>query len=638
MLPHGLHLPKPIFIFFFILLAWRFAGIWRSHWLPNRLTLFILTGIGLGLLYSQHQGMFGRDAGVALFVVALGLKLLEIHGKREVYLVVFLAFVVAASQFLYEQSILMSAYILLVCTVLLATLIIENSLNIKAPAALKSAAGIILQALPITLVVFVLFPRLEAPHWLWLEDETRGKSGLSNTLEPGSISDLSLSDELVFRVKFNGEPPPPNQRYWRGPVFLFTDGTRWMTPMNWQGTMYGYEYNRAFRSHSPEFSGTAYSYTLLMEPQQQAWVFALELAAQFDQHVYLNQLLQLQTDKNPGNRNEYQITSYPHYNTGQLSKAEQKDSLQLPEPASEKILTLLKQLHGIDAKPEVFIQNVLNYFRVENFHYTLRPPLMKEHPIETFLFTERAGFCSHYATAFVYLLRAAGIPARVIGGYQGGQINKIGDFLEIRQADAHAWAEVWLDGKGWSRFDPTAAVAPERIDRGVNIDLQLASGAVNFSPTTDKSLLSWLKQSRQLWLSIDYKWQRWVINYNTDSQSQFLSKLGIKDWSSLAGWLSTCVAGITLLLSCFLLKNQKINQDKTLQVYRRFCRKMAKAGMQIQPGEGPKSFSERTKNQRQDLALQISKITAIFIRLRYEQTAAVGDLQLLKKLIRELRI
>jgi transglutaminase-like putative cysteine protease len=638
MLPHGLHLPKPLFLFFFILLIWRLAGILRTHWLPNRLALLVLTSIGLGLLYTQHQGMYGRDAGVSLFVVALGLKLLEIHGKREIYLVVFLAFVVAASQFLYEQSIWMAVYILLVCAVLLATLIVQNSMQIKTPAALKSASVIIGQALPIALVVFVLFPRLEAPRWLWLQDESRAKSGLSNTLEPGSISDLSLSDALVFRVKFAGEPPPPNLRYWRGPVYLFTDGVRWMTPPNWTGPMYVYDYNRQFSGPSPEFSGVAYSYTLLMEPQKQDWVFALELAAEYDPALHRNKLLQLLTNKNPGDRNEYQISSYPHYNTGAMGRAEQKDSLQLPGPASEKIRALVRQLQGYDVEPKIFIRNLFNYFHQENFHYTLTPPLMTEQPIETFLFTARSGFCSHYATAFVYLLRVAGIPARVVGGYQGGQINQIGHFLEIRQADAHAWAEVWLEGQGWVRFDPTAAVAPERIDRGVNIDLQLASGAVNFSPETETRLRTWLKQSRQAWQSIDYNWQRWVINYDTASQAHFLSGLGINDWTSLAGWLIACIAGVTLILSWFLLRSKKTQQDKSLLIYRRFCRKLAKAGIEIKPGEGPKAYAERAKSQRQDLARQIGKITAIFIRLRYEQVATAGDLQLLSKLIGELRL
>ncbi len=200
-LPHAQHIPAPLFAFFVLLLIWRFVGVWHQNWLPNRLLLSLLTTIGLALLYSQHQGIFGRDAGTSLFVVALGLKLLEIHGRREIYLVVFLAFVVAASQFFYEQSILMAVYILLVCTLLLATLIVENSSQSRIPVTLKTALTIIAQALPIALVLFVLFPRLEAPHWLWLEDNNRTKAGLSDTLEPGSISDLSLSDELVFRVE-----------------------------------------------------------------------------------------------------------------------------------------------------------------------------------------------------------------------------------------------------------------------------------------------------------------------------------------------------------------------------------------------------------------------------------------------------
>ena len=314
-------------------------------------------------------------------------------------------------------------------------------------------------------------------------------------------------------------------------------------------------------------------------------------------------------------------------------------NLQLRELRSAKLVALVKQLQGFDAQPEVFIRNLLGYFHEEDFHYTLTPPLMLDKPIEAFLFDFRAGFCSHYATAFVYLMRAAQIPARVVGGYQGGEFNKMGDFLEVRQADAHAWAEVWLAGKGWVRFDPTAAVAPERIERGVNIDLQIASGAVNFSPVEmDAQTLRWLKRGRQLWQSVDYSWQRWVINYNTANQLQFLAGLGIKDWTAIAGWLVGSVSVITLLLSWWLLKNKNDGVDKAVLSYRRFCRKMAKAGIEIRQGEGAKDFAERVNALRPDLAETITRITAIFIRLRYEPKAEAGDLQVLKKLIGGLRI
>lgn len=621
-LPHSQNIPAPLFGFFAVLLIWRFVGIWRSTWLPNRPALFLLTAIGIALLYSQHQGLFGRDAGTALFVVALGLKLLEIHGKREIYLVVFLAFIVAASLFLYEQSILMAAYILLVCTLLLATLVIQNSRQPQTLAALKTAMTIIFQALPIAIVIFVLFPRIEAPRWMWLEDDSKAKSGLGNTLEPGSISDLSLSGELVFRVRFDGELPPPNQRYWRGPVYSFTDGIRWLAAATGRP------------DKKPTFGDRTYRYTLLMEPQKERWVFALEMPEQYDQSLHRNGLFQLLTQKKPGDRNEYHIASHPVYHTGDIEEDLRRENLQLPRRPSDKIKALVETLHGFDAAPEAFIENLLQYFHQENFHYTLQPPLMPDNPIETFLFETRSGFCGHYATAFVYLMRVAKIPARVVGGYQGGELNNLGNFLEIRQADAHAWAEAWLDGKGWVRFDPTAAIAPERIERGVNVDLQIASGAVNFSPVAaNAKSLSWLKHGRQLWQSIDYKWQRWVINYDTENQSQFLAGLGINDWAAIARWLTGSIAVIGLLLAGWVLKGKRNGTDQAVLLYRRFCDKMAKAGVEIRPGEGAKDFAERAKSVRPDLAARIERITAIFIRLRYEPKTEADDLQTLKILI-----
>jgi len=192
---------------------------------------------------------------------------------------------------------------------------------------------------------------------------------------------------------------------------------------------------------------------------------------------------QLITSEKPDKRTEYKITSYLNYNTGTITRTEYKDATQLPDEPSGKIKQLVKQLHGFDSSPDDFIKQLLNHFRREDFHYTLTPPLMEENPIETFLFETRYGFCSHYAAAFVYLMRVANIPARVVTGYQGGELNKVGNFLEIRQADAHAWAEVWLENKGWVRFDPTAAIAPERIERGINIDQLIPGGAISYMPT-----------------------------------------------------------------------------------------------------------------------------------------------------------
>ncbi|MBD9354404.1 DUF3488 domain-containing transglutaminase family protein [Methylomonas sp. EbA] len=629
-LPHAWHIPPILFGFFMLMLLWRLLAVWRPHYLPNRFAVFLLMLVGIGLLYSQQHSVFGRDAGTGLFVVALGLKLLEIHGKRDVYVIVYLAFIVAVTQFLYEESILMAFYILLVCGVLLATLITQNSQAPQTLPALKAAAAIILQSLPLALVLFVLFPRLEAPRWSWLDDDAQAKSGLSDTLEPGSIAELSLSPELVFRVKFDGELPPASQRYWRGPVYANTDGVRWTVPP---------VLGRENTPDQPVFSGPTYDYTLMMEPQKQHWVFALEMPAQFANGLRRNGLYQLISNKNPGDRAEYRISSSPTFNSGGISKSERRENLQLPGKPSEKIVELVKQLQGRPAGPELFIANLLQHFRQENFHYTLSPEAMPDKPIETFLFERRAGFCSHYATAFVYLLRVAEIPARVVGGYQGGQMNAVGGFLEIRQADAHAWAEAWLEGRGWVRFDPTAAVAPERIERGVDVDLQIASGMVNFSPVQfDARTLSWLQRSQQLWQSVDYNWQRWIINYDTANQQAFLQSLGIDNFIKLAYWLLSSVAVVGGVLSWRLLRTSRRRQDPALVLYRQFCNKLSKAGVDVDIGDGPQTIAARGKSARPDLAEQIEGITAIFIRLRYEAKADADDLQALKNLVGSIRV
>lgn len=615
--PHIYHIPTTVFGFFCLLLGWRFVGIWKQNWLPGTPVILLLAAFGTVLLYSQHQGLLGRDAGTNLFIIALGLKLLEIKNERDLYLITYLAFIVAASQFLYEQSILMAAYILMVCCALLATLVYINSCKAQTLASFKTAIIITVQALPIAVALFVLFPRVEAPRWMLFNDPHQARAGLSDSMEPGSISDLGESDELVFRVKFAGAIPPPGQRYWRGPVLSHTDGKRWTQ------TFIQKNLSR------PAISGTSYQYTILMEPQGKNWVFALDMPIQFSSPLTQNAGYQLITRGNPEKRAEYQVTSYPDYNTGLINLNENKAATQLPGEPSDKIKQLVAQLHGFDSAPDNFINQLLNHFRVEDFHYTLTPPVMEETPIESFLFKTRYGFCSHYASAFVYLMRVAHIPARVVTGYQGGELNKAGNFLEIRQADAHAWAEVWLKDSGWVRIDPTAAIAPERIERNINLNSQTFGDIAGvYSPA-----YNWLKQARQLWGSVDYSWQHWVINYDNKSQSSFLSSFGINDLKTLVYWMIAVIASITAVLCWFLLYQKPKSADKVLLLYNRFCKKLAKHGLNRSTGEGVKDFAERVKAKLPEQAVEIDQITTVFIRLRYGRAATGEDFQQLKTLV-----
>lgn len=629
-LPHSEHIPPLLSGFFYVLWGWRFIAVWQTTWLPNKAVLFLLTLASIALLYAHHQGIFGRDAGTSLFVTALGLKLLEIRSQRDVYLCVFLAFVVAATQFLYLQNIFMAAYILAVSCLLLATLICVNSDKPRPLAALKTSSLIVLQALPLAIVMFVFFPRVEAPRWMVFHDKHKARLGLNDVLEPGSISDLGLSDELAFRVKFEGPVPPRAQRYWRGPVFSYTDGKRWTERPSYSGRR---------SAQAPRFSGESYRYTLLMEPQDKKWVFALDMPAAFPAGLNRNLAYQLLTDKDPEKRAEYKLVSYPQYNTGPLTDRERNDNLQLPQAPAPRLRELVTELDGFKGNAERFIGNVLKYFREQNFYYTLVPPLMQNKPIETFLFETRRGFCSHYATAFVYLMRIAGIPARVIGGYQGGELNKVGNFLEIRQANAHAWTEVWLPQRGWVRVDPTAAIAPQRIQQDVNVEMQIAQGEVNFSPvSSDGAAIDWLKQAADLWNSVDYNWQRWVINYNSDNQSKLMQHFKIGDVRMLAAWLAAILALATLPLAWLLLRAQYRPSDIAARIYQRFCRKLAKTGLLRQAHEGPLDFAARAMQAQPQQAQAIAAITRLYVGIRYGKQAGPSHMQEFKQLVAAFRV
>jgi protein-glutamine gamma-glutamyltransferase len=626
-LPHVSHLHPGVFGFFCFLLVWRFVGIWMPERLPSFPWIIFLIVCGMAIIYSQHRGFMGRDGGTSLFVIALGLKLMEIKTERDLYLINYLAFIVAASQFLYEQSILMAAYILFVCCVLLATLVYINSYVAQTGVALKKAAVIVAQAIPMAIVVFILFPRVEAPRWLLFNDEHQAKMGLSDSMEPGSIADLGMSDELVFRVKFTGSIPPSKQRYWRGPVLTRTDGKKW-TQAN----------DLSYQKYLDKltYSGKPYQYTLLMEPQEKNWVFALDMPADFPNQLRQNANYQLLASDDLRKRTEFKLTSYPAYNTGYLTKTEDKDARQLPGEPSNNIKNLVSKLRGFESEPEVFINQLLNHFRQEDFHYTLTPPLMEDNPIETFLFETRYGFCSHYASAFVYLMRVANIPARVVTGYQGGEFNAVGNFLEIKQADAHAWAEVWLDKKGWVRVDPTAAIAPERIEKNIDISRLAPGGLISYATPSEnaKAAFNMLKQVRQLWSNVDYNWQRWVINYNNANQASFLSSFGIADFKTMVYWMMSIVGIITAILSLLLLYKRPKPKDRTLIIYNKFLKKIAREGFDKHTSEGARDFAERIKPKLPMQAGGIEQITAAFIDQRYGSEPTEDGFKRLDRLVK----
>lgn len=631
--PHAFNLDASVMAYFGLLAMWRFATLYFGVAPPDKAVLFLLTLAGAAIVIFHYHRFWGQEAGSSLFIVGLGLKLLETKTQRDAYLVVFLAFFVAFTQYLFSQSIPMAGYTLIAVVLLVAALIGLNS-NEAFPvnARLTMAALMVAQALPVTLLLFIFFPRIQGPLWELPDDSHSAKTGLGDTISPGSLNHLALSHETAFRVDFEGEPPKPKQRYWRGPVFWQTNGEKW-TLLPPRTIVFG---------HKPHFTGEFHGYTVTLEPHNQRWIFALDLPDEFPIEFEQTTDFQLLAKTEVNDRLQYRLTSGSVYTTGPLERSEAKRGLQLPANIGNRLKELIQDWQTENPSPTLMVERVLRYFREEPFYYTLNPPPLSGNQMENFLFETRRGFCEHYATAFVILMRIAGIPARVVTGYQGGQWNTVGRFLEIKQADVHAWAEVWLAETGWTRIDPTAAVAPERIERGVDVETQVALGEIRFnlgdgfSGHQLYSLRNVWKRAKMITSTIDHAWDNWVIAYGTENQGRFFQWLGLLDWRGVASWLSAGLSISLLALAWLTLPKKRTNPDPAKRIYLQFVEQIRTYGISLQRGEGPLSFAHRISRKVPKLAKSADEITKLYLRIRYERYHDKNDLIKLSSLVGQL--
>jgi protein-glutamine gamma-glutamyltransferase len=610
-LPLGSLLSPWISGFFLVAITLRLADLLRGRHKASRLLLLPLTLAGLLLVFSQHHTIFGRDAGVSLLTVMLALKLLEGGSLRDVYVIGLLGLFLIVTQFLFYQDPEIVAYLLLLTIGYLGVLL---AINRAAPpwwrTAVVESAWLVAQAVPVAVVLFVLFPRLAGPLWGFYTP-SGATTGFSEHLSPGSVSQLSLSDAIAFRVDFLSDPPPPRQLYWRGQVFWLTDGREWRTPER-----------PVSRTPPPGLPGDRppVRYAVTLEAHGKRWMFALDWPVDVPGGAVIREDFQLLAERPVNERRRYTLSSDPDYETAGLGGEERQWGLQLPPNVTPRMRELVAGWLRQAQSPRQVVDAALRHFREEEFVYTLRPPRLERNPSDEFLFETRRGFCEHYATSFTVLMRLAGIPSRVVAGYQGGERNPLGDYWIVRQSDAHAWAEVWLAGVGWVRVDPTAAVAPERIERGLDPARLEASG---FDAIFRGGDLGWLgtalRQAGWMADAIRLGWIRWVVNYDTERQNDLLGRLGlgfIRDRGlGLAMVLiaGTLIGGLTLLL----LRWDRPPVDPLQRLYTRFCRRLERRGLRRHPHEGPLAFARRVIRRRPDLRGQIEPIVDLYVTLRY---------------------
>jgi len=629
-LPHVERLPIWISAMAGLVIAWRLYIAWGRARLPRKwLLLVIVAGASAGV-YLSYGTLFGRDSGVALLVVMLTLKLLEMKSLRDAMIVIFLSYFVVLTELLYSQTIPTALLMLIGVWIVTATMIGLQSptTSMRYQDRLALAGKMLAQATPLMLVLFLLFPRVQGPLWGLPRDAHAGVTGLSDSMSPGTLSRLSLSDAVAFRVQFQGETPKAPQLYWRGPVLWYFDGMSWHMGISFEG---------GAPTYSP--GGSPVSYTVTLEPHEKRWLFALDLPAKLLPNSRFTSDFQMLQNTPVRQRTRYEMTSHTSYRFGYdgLTSLERRRALQLPDNYNWRSRTLAENMRRSARDDRDMMDKVLAMFRGQQFYYTLTPPLLGEHPIDDFLFNTKSGFCEHYASAFVFLMRAAGIPARVVTGYQGGELNPVGNYMVVRQSEAHAWAEVWFPGVGWERVDPTAAVSPLRVESGI----AAAMPASDSLPLFVRSDLEWLRQLRFTWDSLANNWNQWVLGYNPERQYFLLSRVGLDraTWQTLAMILAGTTTLITLIFAYTMLRHlrQRV-RDPIASAYARFCRKLARKGARREPSEGPTTFAARAAERFPQQAAAIAAITKLYVALRYGTLNSAEAIRELRRRVSELRV
>ena len=604
----------------------------RNRWRMSRWLVTGLTLTGTGGVFLYHQTLLGRDAGVTLLVVMITLKLLESRRPRDGIVLVFLCYFLVITNFLYSQTPLLALYMFATAIVITASLTVITLGRRQLPirSLLQGTAVLLLQALPIMLVLFVLFPRVIGPFWGLPKDAHAGITGLSDTMTPGAISKLSKSDELAFRVEFASEDstPPPAERYWRGPVLWHTDGRTWSA---------GNLVVLAGGTDRLEMRGKGEHYSITLEPHNKRWLFGLDLPVFVSEPATATADFQWLARQRVTSRIRYEAISYLQYNTGDLPDELRTAALQLPENITGRMRSLVGEWRREAGSDNDVVRAALRHFNTQPYVYTLEPPRLGDSPVDEFLFTTRRGFCEHYASAFVTLMRIAGIPARVVTGYQGGEYNPVGNYWLVRQSDAHAWSEVWLHGTGWQRIDPTAAVAPERIEHALDRSPQTAGEPASFLLGEGGFVARNWRTLRHVYDALDNTWNQWVLAYNPKRQMAILRSLGFSHpgWRDLALLLVITVGGLLAVTAAWMLLRRPRQHDPVVRAWAHYCTSLARMGLPRRPDEGPRDYARRVTGERPDLKEPVWRITHTYTRLHYGAPAnRAAGISLLQKLVR----
>ncbi len=629
--PQTQHLPLWCSAMTASILVWRATISWRGLALPSRWWLFTLLLIAALATYFSHRTLLGKEAGTTFVVVLLALKTLELRAQRDAFVIFFLGFFTLLANFFYSQSLLTAMSMLVGLMGLLTGLVISHMPVGRPPLlqAAKTAGWMALLGMPIMLVLFLLFPRM-APLWGLPQDASTGRSGLSDNMKVGMMASIALDDSIAMRIRFQGPVPERASLYFRGPVLTAFDGREWRSSPTAAQTP-------QLASASLQVSGEPVRYEVTLEGNNHPWLLLMDAAPQGPEisryKPFMDADLQWVTDQPIQDLIRYRAQSYARFTYGaNLNGAALARALELPEGFNPRTRQLAADIksdpRNANADSLMLVDAVMERLRSGGYRYTLEPGVFGRDSADEFWFDRKEGFCEHIASSFVLLMRALQVPARVVTGYQGGEVNRVDGFWTVRQSDAHAWAEVWIANQGWTRVDPTSAVAPGRTGTSQRLEVPrgvLAQALGNVNPAFALNL-------RAFWEAANNRWNQWVLTYSQASQLDLLQNLGIQSpsWEDLSYLLLGLLVAVSLIGAAWT-RWERHQQDPWLRLLGSAGQALSRAGVVVAPHTSPRAMAQGLQTSPMNAEIgsaTIGRWTDWLLRLeamRYAPTSTDGD-------------
>lgn len=622
-MPHLAHLPVWCGLLTAVVLLWRAQLALQNAPLPRRWVLVAVLGLATGLTFWSFRTLLGKEPGVTLAVVLMALKTLELRARRDAFVVFFLGFFLVLTNFLFSQSLLVAAAMLASVWGLLTALVLAH-MPVGQPSLRKAGSLALRTALlgaPIMVLLFVLFPRI-GPLWGVPQDSV-GKMGLSNSIRMGTVAELASDDAVAMRVRFLGDAPKAETMYFRGPVLTRFDGKAW---------------TRSFSSYTPaqrevRTAGPAFDYEVTLEPSRLLLLPTLEATSSVSAIAGLptdrRDDLVWGTDRPVMDRVRFTATAHTRFEHGPVQRhASLRESVVLPTGYNPRLLAWARELGEhprlVNADAPALASAVMQHIRGAGFTYTLAPGVYGQNDertaLDEFWLDRKEGFCEHFASAFVVIMRALDVPARIVTGYQGADPLPVDGFYIVRQSHAHAWAEYWVEGRGWVRADPTAAVAPDRIVRSRNLAPApgfVAGAIANVNPEL-------LKQLRDTWETLNNRWNQWVLNYSRGEQLDLLKKLGFQapSWQDLALLLIGILSGLALLGALWAWWDRH-RQDPWQRFALQMRRLLRELGLAAEGHESPRALAQQVQQRFGEAGRRIADLLVSLDQQRYGRVPIV---------------